>query len=152
MKIRSINKFDMDQVVDMLKEFQREGPANLVEFTGECDITDVSKIAFTEILHGRGILLVAEHDSKIVGLIMGIIDGLMWDRKTLILREMAYYVDVEYRSTTVGYRLLKEYLNKAKKLVHDGRIKAYTMCRLSTSNIKYEKFGMKKVEEVFVGA
>lgn len=142
----------MDQVVDMLKEFQQEGPANLVEFTGGCDITDISKIAFTEILHGKGILLVAEHDNKIVGLIMGIIDGLMWDRKTLILREMAYYVDEEYRGTTAGYRLLREYLNKAKKLVDDGRIKAYTLCKLASSNIKYEKFGMEKVEEVWVGA
>jgi GNAT superfamily N-acetyltransferase len=65
--------------------------------------------------------------------------------------ELAWYVKPEYRNTTIGYRLLKEYIDYGKQLKEQGRIKLFTIAKMVTSpNIKYDKFGFNKLDETWI--
>ena len=96
------------------------------------------------IIAGRGVIFIEDN----VGFIIGLISPIIWCDKTLALYELAWYVKPEYRHKTVGYKLLKAYINKAQELKNQGRIKLFTMTKMTTSpNINYERFGFTKIEE-----
>jgi RimJ/RimL family protein N-acetyltransferase len=100
---------------------------------------------------GRGLALVAEKDGKLAGILIGMIDSLIWDPDTRVLREIVYWVDEEYRGSTAGYRLLAQYVKECDEMVDSGRITAYSMVKMVNSpDLKFEKFGFKKTEEVWV--
>jgi GNAT superfamily N-acetyltransferase len=148
MGVRRANKFDFPAVLDLLHKFKTEGHTNFSNsFNNEEHVATV----FAHILAGRGVALVAEKDNKIIGMFLAIIDSIIWDPETLIMRELAYYVDKEHRGGTNGYRLIKEYVNIADEMVADNRILAYSIVKMENSpNLKFEKFGFKKTEEVYV--
>jgi hypothetical protein len=98
------------------------------------------------IIAGKGVRFIADG----IGMIIGIISPTIWDDTALALHELAWYVKPECRSTSalVGYRLLRTYLDYANQLKDDGKIKLYTLTKMSTSpDMKYEKFGFSKIEE-----
>lgn len=148
MKIRHANKFDFPQVIAMLHRFKLNCPTDIsISFDNETHVATV----YTHIMAGRGLALVAEKDGKLVGMLIGMIDSLIWDPDTRILREIAYWVDEEYRGSTAGYRLLSQYVDEAQDMVENGRITAYSMVKMTNSpDLKFEKFGFKKTEEVWV--
>jgi GNAT superfamily N-acetyltransferase len=64
---------------------------------------------------------------------------------------LAWYVKPEYRNTTIGYRLLKAYVEYGKQLKAQNRIKMFTITKMVTSpDIKYGKFGFTKLDENWV--
>ena len=90
-------------------------------------------------------------EDKLAGMLIGMIDSIIWDPDTRILREIVYWVDEEYRGSTAGYRLLAQYVKEAQEMVDEGRITAYSMVKMTNSpDLKFEKFGFKKTEEVYV--
>lgn len=148
MKIRHANKFDFPQIAEMLRRFRMHGPTNISNsFDNETHVATV----YAHIMAGRGLALVAEKDNKLVGMLIGMIDSIIWDPDTRILREIVYWVDEEYRGSTAGYRLLSQYVKEADEMVDNGRITAYTMVKMTNSpDLKFEKFGFTKTEEVWV--
>lgn len=148
MKIRKANKFDFPEILAMLHRFKMNAPTDLSNsFNNETHVATV----YAHIMAGRGLALVAEKDNKLVGMLIGIIDALIWDPDTRVLREIAYWVDEEYRGSTAGYRLLAQYVKEADQLVEDDRINAYSMVKMTNSpDLKFEKFGFTKTEEVYV--
>jgi hypothetical protein len=97
------------------------------------------------IIAGKGVIFIADG----IGMIIGIITPIIWDDTAFALYELAWYVKPEFRNkSTIGYRLLKSYINYAKKLKNEKRIKLYTITKMTTSpDIKYQKFGFSKIEE-----
>jgi len=147
MKIRHANKFDQQEIFRMLRSFRNETPIEEMKY---CDNEEYISKMFRHILLGGGIALVAE-DDKVCGMIIGVKDINIWDPEIKILRELCYWVDTEYRGTTAGYRLLKEYSKEAEKLRDEQKIKMYTMTKMTTSpDIDFSRFGYKKTEEVWV--
>ena len=99
------------------------------------------------ILAGQGIIYIEDG----VGLIMGIVMPTIWCDKTLVLNELAWYVKPEHRNTTVGYRLLKAYVDYGKQLKEQGRIKMFTIAKMVTSpDLKYGRFGFSKLDEIWI--
>ena len=99
------------------------------------------------ILAGHGIIYIEDG----VGLIMGIVMPTIWCDKTLVLNELAWYVKPEHRNTTVGYRLLKAYVDYGKQLKEQGRIKMFTIAKMVTSpDLKYGRFGFSKLDEIWI--
>ena len=99
------------------------------------------------ILAGQGVIFI--EDNK--GLMMALIAHTAWCDRTFQMYELAWYVKPEYRNTTLGYRLLKEYIDYGKQLKEQGRIKLFTIAKMVTSpNIKYEKFGFRKLDETWI--
>ena len=86
-----------------------------------------------------------------VGLIMALITPTVWCNKTLIMQELAWYVIPSKRNTSIGYRLLKKYVDYGNKLKEEGRIVMFSMTKMITSpDIKYGKFGFSKLEENWI--
>lgn len=147
MKIRHASKFDQPEIFRMLRSFRNETPIEEMKY---CDNEEYISKLFHHVLLGGGIALVAESD-KICGMIIGVKDLNVWDPQIKILRELCYWVDTEYRGTTAGYRLLKEYSKEAEKLRDEQKITMYTMTKMITSpDIDFSRFGYKKTEEVWV--
>lgn len=148
MKIRHANKFDFPEILEMLHRFKTKGPTTI---SNNFSNNDYVATVYAHIMAGRGLALVAEKDGKLAGILIGMIDSLIWDPDTRVLREIVYWVDEEYRGSTAGYRLLAQYVKEGDEMVDSGRITAYSMVKMVNSpDLKFEKFGFKKTEEVWV--
>lgn len=147
MMIRTANKFDLPHIIKMLKHFREQTPIDIMR---DCNDEQYINKLYHHIILGGGLALVAEMDQPI-GMIIGIKDQNIWDPQLRILRELVYWVEPEYRNTSAGYRLLKEYNTQAELLREQGKIKLYTMTKMTNSpDIDFTRFGYTKTEEVWV--
>jgi len=147
MIVRKANKFDLPYIIKMLRHFRDNAP---IEEIKVCNNEEYINTLYATILAGRGVALVAEMDQPI-GMILGFIDQNIWDPEIYVLKELCYWVEPEYRGTTAGYRLIKEYNKLAEELREQDRIKMYTMTKMVNSpDLDFSRFGYKKTEEVWV--
>jgi len=142
--IREATKHDKAQIIEMMKLFRAESK---IEQFQEIDNEPYWNRLLDSILAGMGIIYI--EDGK--GLIMALITHTAWCDKTLQMYELAWYVKPEYRNTTIGYRLLKSYVDYGKKLKESGRIKLFSIAKMVTSpDLKYDKFGFSKLDENWI--
>ena len=142
--IRKATKYDKPQIIEMMKAFREE--SNIEQYKHLDNLTYWNKLLDT-ILAGQGVIFIK--DGK--GLIMALITHTAWCDRTFQMYELAWYVKPEFRNTTVGYRLLKQYIDYGKQLKEQGRIKLFTIAKMVTSpDIKYDKFGFKKLDETWI--
>jgi N-acetylglutamate synthase-like GNAT family acetyltransferase len=139
--IRQATKYDITQLIEMIRMFREESP---VEQYKDIENPNHWNLLINTILAGKGVIFIEDN----VGFIMGFITPVIWCEKTLAMYELAWYVKPEYRHKTVGYKLLKAYINYAKELKEQGRIKLFTVTKMiTTPNFDYSRFGFKKIEE-----
>ena len=142
--IRQATKYDKTQVIQMMQLFRAESK---IEQYKDLDNVEYWNRLLDSILSGQGVIYIEED----VGLIMGVVMPTIWCDKTLVLNELAWYVKPEHRNTTVGYRLLKAYVEYGKELKRSGRIKMFTIAKMVTSpDIKYGRFGFSKLDEIWI--
>jgi hypothetical protein len=142
--IRQATKYDKTQIIEMMQLFRAESH---IEQYKDLDNVEYWNRLLDSILSGQGIIYIEDN----VGLIIGIVMPTIWCDKTLVLSELAWYVKPEHRNTTVGYRLLKAYVEYGKELKRSGRIKMFTIAKMVTSpDIKYGRFGFSKLDEIWI--
>ena len=142
--IRQATKYDKTQVIQMMQLFRAESH---IEQYKDLDNVEYWNRLLDSILSGQGVIYIEDG----IGLIMGIVMPTIWCDKTLVLNELAWYVKPEYRNTTVGYRLLKSYVDYGKQLKQEGRIKMFTIAKMVTSpDLKYGRFGFSKLDEIWI--
>jgi N-acetylglutamate synthase-like GNAT family acetyltransferase len=142
--IRKATKYDKPQIIDMLKMFRDEAE---VDYVKQLQDETYIKGLLDTILAGAGVVFL--DDNK--GFIMALITHTAWDNKTYQMYELAWYVIPQFRNTTLGYRLLKQYVDYGNELKNQGRIKLFTIAKMPTSpDIKYDRFGFKKMDETWV--
>jgi hypothetical protein len=142
--IRQATRQDKQQIINMMKLFRAE--SNIVQYQGLDNEPYWNRLLDT-ILAGAGIIYLEDD----VGLIMAIITPTVWCDKTLGMQELAWYVIPEKRNTSIGYRLLKKYVEYGNKLKQEGRIVMFSMTKMVTSpDVKYSKFGFSKLEENWI--
>ena len=142
--IRQATKYDKTQVIEMMQLFRAESS---IEQYKDLDNVEYWNRLLDSILSGQGVIYIEED----IGLIMGVVMPTIWCDKTLVLNELAWYVKPEHRNTTVGYRLLKAYVEYGKELKRSGRIKMFTIAKMVTSpDIKYDRFGFSKLDEIWI--
>lgn len=147
MKIIEANKFHTPVIIEMLKRYRGMTPVSMFS---ECNDEEYITKLLTHIYAGKGLALLAYKDEQPVGMILGVIDQSIWDTDIRILKELAYWVNPESRGSTAGYRLLSKYNDKARELKDNGRIKVWTISKMSNSpDLDYGKFGYRKVEETW---
>ena len=142
--IRQATKFDKTEVTEMMRMFRDE--ADLPEYL---DAEDDSywNLLLDTMLAGKGVNFLEEGK----GLLMAIIHPTIWSNKVNTMQELAWYVKPEFRHTTIGYRLLKAYIEYGDELKEDGRIKFFSVSKMDTSpDIKYQKFGFRKKDENWI--
>jgi N-acetylglutamate synthase-like GNAT family acetyltransferase len=139
--IRQATKYDITQLTEMIRMFRDESP---IQQYKDIDNPEYFSKLVSGILAGQGVIYIEDN----VGFIMGIITPVIWCDKTLAMYELAWYVKPEYRHKTTGYKLLKAYIDYAKELKAQGRIKLFTITKMITSpDIDYSRFGFQKIEE-----
>ena len=142
--IRQATKYDKTEIIEMMQLFRAE--ADIEQYRHLDNIVYWNKL-LDSILAGQGIIFLEEGK----GLIMALITHTAWCDRTFQMYELAWYVKPEYRNTTVGYRLLKEYIDYGKQLKEQGRIKLFSIAKMvSSPNIKYDKFGFNKLYETWI--
>jgi N-acetylglutamate synthase-like GNAT family acetyltransferase len=142
--IRQATRQDKEQIIELMKLFRTE--ANIKQYQGLNNELYWNKMLDT-ILAGAGVIFIEDN----IGLIMAIITPTIWCDKTLYMQELAWYVKPEARNTSIGYRLLKKYIEYGNKLKQEGRISMFAIAKMVTSpNIKYEKFGFTKLDENWI--
>ena len=142
--IRQATKFDKTEIIEMMKQFRQE--ADLPEYMGE-ENEEYWNLLLDTILVGKGVVFLEEGK----GLLITLIHPTIWNNKINTMQELAWYVKPEFRHTTVGYRLLKAYIEYGNELKEDGRIKFFSVSKMDTSpDIKYQKFGFRKKDENWI--
>jgi GNAT superfamily N-acetyltransferase len=142
--IRQATKYDKTQIIEIMQLFRCE--SNIEQYRNLDNLPYWNKL-LDNIFAGHGVVFI--DDNK--GLLMAVITHTAWCDKTYQMYELAWYVKPEYRNTTVGYRLLKQYIDYGKQLKEQGRIKLFTIAKMITSpDIKYEKFGFSKLDESWI--
>ena len=142
--IRQANRFDKDAVIEMMLAFRDESP--MAEILQNDDPEHYHRL-LDNILAGQGVIFLAEG----AGLVMAMVAPSVWNAKVLVLHELAWYVVPEKRDGTVGARLLKAYIDYAKALKEQGRIRYFTVTKMVTSpDFNYEKLGFRKVDENWI--
>jgi len=146
--IRKANRFDIPAVLDMLRSYRNETP---LDFLRDADDAEYVSQMLTELIAGKGIVLLAEENKSPVGMLIAGIMPSIWSPKHWVLTEFAYWVSPEQRGGTSGYRLLRAYLDEAIELKEAGRICNAFISKMSNSpDLKYSKFGFEKLEEFWV--
>jgi N-acetylglutamate synthase-like GNAT family acetyltransferase len=139
--IRQANKYDKTQLQEMMRMFRDESPIDQYK---DIDNPEYFNQLVDTLLAGQGVIFIEEN----IGFIMGIILPTIWCNKTFAMYELAWYVKPEYRHKTTGYKLLKAYIDYAKELKAQGKIKLFTVTKMVTSpDFDYSRFGFKKIEE-----
>jgi GNAT superfamily N-acetyltransferase len=142
--IRQATRHDKQQIIVMMKLFRRE--ANIQQYK-DLDNEPYWNRLLDTILAGAGVIYIEDG----VGLIMALITPSVWCDKTLYMQELAWYVVPEKRNTSIGYRLLKKYVEYGNELKAQGRITMFAMAKMVTSpDIKYGKFGFTKLDENWI--
>lgn len=99
----------------------------------------------------QGVALVAEQDGEIIGMLLAMINGDMWLPEVKTLREIAWWVDPEYRGSSAGGKLLAEYNRIGELMVEKNIISAYTITTLGMSDhLNLQKRGWHAIETNFV--
>jgi hypothetical protein len=145
MKIRSATKFDTPEICRMLRAYRSETPwARL----SECDNEPYVREVLAHIFAGLGRIFLAESLGQVHGMLIAVKNNNVWDPDLLVLDELAYWVDVEYRGTRAGYRLIRAYQQWAELLRSQGQIESYTISKMASSpDLNYGRLGFEKLEE-----
>ena len=142
--IRQATKYDKTEIIEMMQLFRSE--ADIEHYRHLDNIVYWNKL-LDNIIAGQGVVFLEQGK----GLLMAIITHTAWCDRTFQMYELAWYVKPEYRNTTIGYRLLKEYIDYGKQLKQQGRIKFFSIAKMiSSPNIKYDKFGFNKLDETWI--
>jgi len=98
-----------------------------------------------------GVILVGEKDGAIQGMLIGQIIPDIWLPHIKTLRELAWWVEPEYRHSSLGYRLLKKYQDIGKRLQKKEVINGFTLTNMEISpDFDLEKRGWCKAETNYV--
>lgn len=142
--IRQATRQDKKQIIELMKLFRAESGIKQYQ---TLDNEQYWNRMLDTILAGAGVVFIEDG----VGLIMAIITPTIWCDKTLYMQELAWYVKPAQRNTSIGYRLLKKYIEYGKKLKDEGRITMFAIAKMVTSpDIKYAKFGFTKLDENWI--
>lgn len=146
--IRNTSPFDVPAILDLLREYRTNMPYGFLQ---DADDAEYVTQMLTELMAGKGLVLVAEVNNKVIGVLVAGIMPSIWSPKHFLMTEFAYYVKQEHRGGTAGYRLLSRYLDEAIKLKDEGRITNFFISKMINSpDLNYGRYGFQKLEEFWV--
>ena len=108
--IRNATEADVETIVKMARHFIAFAPHAAV---AEYDDEDLANAARACMQHG--LLIVAEQDGEIIGMLLGIISSLWFARRTLWASELAWWVEPAARGGTAGIRLVTAFQDWARE-------------------------------------
>ena len=134
--IRYANKYDIDKIIELLKDFAIKTDSQLKGNPLDWSKTYVMQL-ITNIMAGQGFILI---DDEQTGILIAFKNHCFWNDKSIQLQEVMLHGLNKF----VIARLIKEYIKIAKELLRKKEINQATMS--SYDDLKFERYGMKKLE------
>jgi hypothetical protein len=150
MLVRPATQADDDHIIDCLRKFAEEQPISKLKVeANQYNDHHVRKIL--DAIRQRGVILIAEIDSEITGLLMAVVNPDIWLPQIKTMNELVWWVHPEHRNSSAGLRLLKEYTKICEKKVKRKEIHTFTMTLLEDSPVSnIEKRGWAPIETNYV--
>lgn len=144
--IRQATKYDIPVLVEMMKKYAAQAPVPVLREIESHNSTHVEML-LKQILVGRGFILI---DDQNRGFIAALIVPNVWCPKVYELRELAWWVEPEYRNSTIGGRLWHKFDSESQMLLDSGRVSfVCTSIMANSPFIDYTKRGYKPMEATF---
>ena len=137
--IRQANKYDIDKILELLKDFAIKTESQLKGNPLDWSKTYVMQL-ITNIIAGQGFILI---DDEQTGILIAYKNHCFWNDKSIQLQEVMLH---GYNKFVIA-RLIKEYIKIAKELLIKREINQATMS--SYDDLKFERYGMKKLEYIW---
>jgi hypothetical protein len=134
--IRQANKYDIDKIIELLKDFAIKSENELKGSPLDWSKTYVMQV-ITNIIAGQGFILI---DDEQTGILVAYKSHCFWNDKSIQLQEVMLH---GYNKFVIA-RLIKEYIDIAKELLKKREINQATIS--SYDNINLERYGMKLIE------
>lgn len=142
--IRAADIQDFDRIMEMMVNFANSSPYSAHHEPQYND--EYVRRLLCEFIK-QGVILLGEVKGEVVGMLIAGISPDMWLPHIKTMKEVAWWVEPEHRMSTVGYRLLKEYVSVGEKLVENGVIDGFTLTTMDISpDFDLKKRGWSKVE------
>jgi hypothetical protein len=105
----------------------------------------------TKLLH-IGYVWVYETDQRVVGVLIAVKEPNLWYPDKVFLKEMIYYVEVDYRTTLAGGKLFVAYMKEGARLLKENNVVGYTATSMETTTKDYnlEKRGFTPKETLYM--
>jgi hypothetical protein len=146
--IRQASIQDFDRIMEMMINFADSSP-----YAPQQD-PQYNDMYVRKLLCGiikQGVILVGEINGKIEGMLIGLIQEDIWLPHIKTMKEIAWWVEPEHRMSSMGYRLLKEYVTVGTRLQDNDIIHGFTLTNMVQSpDFKLEKRGWEKIETNYV--
>ena len=137
--IRQANKYDIDKIIELLKDFAIKTDSQLKGSPLDWSKTYVTQL-ITNIIAGQGFILI---DNEQTGILIAFKNHCFWNDKSIQLQEVMLH---GYNKFVIA-RLIKEYIKIAKELLNKREINQATMS--SYNDLKFERYGMNKLEYIW---
>jgi hypothetical protein len=137
--IRQANKYDIDKIIDLLKDFAIKTDSQLKGSPLDWSKTYVMQL-ITNIIAGQGFILI---DDKQTGILIAFKNHCFWNDKSIQLQEVMLH---GYNKFVIA-KLIKEYIKIAKELLNKREINQAIMS--SYNDLKFERYGMNKLEYIW---
>ena len=137
--IRQANKYDIDKIIELLKDFAIKTDSQLKGNPLDWSKTYVMQL-ITNIIAGQGFILI---DDEQTGILIAYKNHCFWNDKSIQLQEVMLH---GYNKFVIA-RLIKEYIKIAKELLKKKEINQATMS--SYNDLKFERYGMNKLEYIW---
>ena len=148
MIVRHATIQDLDEIIRMLKNYAGATPLSCFE-DPDYDEHRVKMILGNFIW--KHVVLVGETETGLGGLLIANLIPDLWMPQIVTLRETAWWVEPECRNTSLGYRLLQEYLKIGKRLKESGTIQEIVLTTMVNSpDLKLERRGWRTIETNYV--
>jgi|TARA_R110002073_G_scaffold181670_1_gene340029 N-acetylglutamate synthase-like GNAT family acetyltransferase len=148
MKIRHATIQDFDRIMEMMIDFANSSPYN-AHHNPQYNDTYVRRLLCQFMT--SGCILLAEEKENTIGMLIAGIAPDPWLPEVKTLREVAWWVDEEYRLTTAGYKLLLKYIELGNKLQDEELICGFTLTNMEQSpDFNLEKRGWRPIEKNYI--
>ncbi len=137
--IRQANKYDIDKIVDLIKDFAIQSNNPMAHNPLKWSKTYVIQV-ITNILAGQGFILINE---KQTGILIAMKVPCLWCPDTYQLQEVLMHS----RSKIILVRLIKEYMRIANCMFFENEISEAIIGSYGDTNL--EKFGMIKTQNLW---
>jgi len=145
--IREANKFDVPEIVRMLKSYRDNAPAKFLQSASNQPY--IERFLRT-IIAVDGFILLAIKDEKPIGMLIAIKHPNVWDAEIKQISEIAFWVDEDKRGGSAGSRLLKTYIKKCDEYKSKKQIAFFTISKMhNMTDVNYARFGFQKLEETW---
>jgi hypothetical protein len=146
--IRRAGIEDFDRIMEMMINF-----ANASPFGAHHAPQYNEKYVKNLLVHiiKNGVIIVGETKGKVQGMLIGVINEDPWLPHVKYMKEIAWWVEEEHRLSSLGYKLLKKYIEYGEKMKDADIIQGFTLTNMEISpDFDLEKRGWKPMERNYL--